>query len=285
MHVLVHKKPSQQQHELSVFIQLILPANNGTLVNCFIWRIAYLVHVESFLKLFCTQNTSGCAHRGHVHALYRSTHVYVHTKYLVYTLHVTPYRVLHNYRAEYLMNELPSTRRTHLSTTNHKSFVEAGGNLIKAKFHCNVIRPAILQFPINDVCTPVLHLDLGIFAWLYEAMMKDVLELDELLGKLLMQANQSDSEVCVSQKHLHDCQALRSTAVGKCNCVKYQLDYVVFHAQRSGLTVHLQALAGTLQLQWTELSKEVEECIKSEEAKRKAVKALEKKIWSLPYFS
>ena len=181
-------------------------------------------------------------------------------------------------------HRLQSTPRT-LDTlhTNHMSFIEAGGNLIKAKFHCNVIRPAILQFPINDVCIPVLHLDLGIFAWLYEAMMKDVLELDELLGKLLMQANQSDSEcfrsLCESQKSLHDCQALRTTAVSKCNNVKYQLDYVVCHAQRSGLTMHLQALAGTLQLQWTELSKEVEECIKNEEeAKRKAEKALEKKI-------
>ena len=174
-------------------------------------------------------------------------------------------------------HRLQSTLWTlHTLHTNHMSFIEAGGNLIKAKFHCNVIRPAKLQFPINDVCIPVLHLDLEVFAWLYEAMMKDVLELDELLGKLLMQANQSDSEcfrsLCESQKSLHDCQALHSTAVSKCNSVKYQMDYVVCHVQRSGLTMHLQALGGTLQLQWTELLKEVEECIKMKKKLKERLK-------------
>ena len=41
----------------------------------------------------------------------------LHTHY-VYTLNVTPYRVLHSYRAGYLTNELSSTWRTRLTTTS-----------------------------------------------------------------------------------------------------------------------------------------------------------------------
>ena len=46
--------------------------------------------------------------------------VRIHTclrSHYVCTLYVSPYRVLHNYRAEYLMNELSSTRRTRLTTS------------------------------------------------------------------------------------------------------------------------------------------------------------------------
>ena len=36
----------------------------------------------------------------------------------------------------------------------------------------------MLPIPLEDVCLPALHLDLGIFPWLYEAMLADAKQLD-----------------------------------------------------------------------------------------------------------
>ena len=52
-------------------------------------------------------------------------------------------------------------------------FVAAGAIHNQAKRH-NVIKPVILPIPVEDVVIPVLHLDLGIFPWVFEAFMGEV---------------------------------------------------------------------------------------------------------------
>ena len=42
--------------------------------------------------------------------------------------------------------------------------------------------PYKLPIPLEDVCLPALHLDLGIFPWLYEAMLADARQLDYWLA-------------------------------------------------------------------------------------------------------
>ena len=65
--------------------------------------------------------------------------------------------------------------------TDYNGFEAAGGQLPRAKFYNNVVRSLILPIPIRHVIIPILHLDLGIFTWLYEALMKDLQELDAQL--------------------------------------------------------------------------------------------------------
>ena len=61
---------------------------------------------------------------------------------------------------------------------NLKAFQADGSRLPRAKMFQNVIRPALLQIPLEWVCIPSLHLDLGIYLWLYEAMIADLRDLD-----------------------------------------------------------------------------------------------------------
>lgn len=67
--------------------------------------------------------------------------------------------------------------------TNHASFLASGGNLQNAKFHNNAIRKAILPVHLEDVCIPVLHLDLGIYPWMNEALCAEAQKIDSGLTK------------------------------------------------------------------------------------------------------
>ena len=73
----------------------------------------------------------------------------------------------------------PSTLRS-LSTLNEnfKKFEADGSRLPPAKYHNNVIRPALLPISLDWVCIPVLHLDLGIYMWLFQAFTADIHQLD-----------------------------------------------------------------------------------------------------------
>ena len=82
-----------------------------------LYNSEHLVRVKSFLKLFLyipyrwMRTPWPCSRMVQIYTCSRA--------HYVYTLNVTPYRVLHNYRIEYILNELSSTWRTRL-TTNRK---------------------------------------------------------------------------------------------------------------------------------------------------------------------
>ena len=60
----------------------------------------------------------------------------------------------------------------------HTRYVAAGSNLTNAKNFNNIIRPAILPIPLIQVSIPVLHLDLGIFPWMFTAFERELQGLD-----------------------------------------------------------------------------------------------------------
>ena len=86
--------------------------------------------------------------------------------------------------------EPKSERPTHEARTllglaeDYKRFCEDGARIRRAKEFNNVIRPALLLVPIEDVCILALHLDLGIYPWMFEAMLADLQSLDLLLDLL-----------------------------------------------------------------------------------------------------
>ena len=61
------------------------------------------------------------------------------------------------------------------------------------KFH-NVIHPAILPIPVGDVCILALHLDLGIFPYLYYAFVHELHRVDLQITQK-MSASADDGEV------------------------------------------------------------------------------------------
>ena len=62
--------------------------------------------------------------------------------------------------------------------TDHGKFMEDGSILSHAKLFNNVIRPIVLPIPVSHVAIPSLHLDLGIFPWLFNAFEVDLHCLD-----------------------------------------------------------------------------------------------------------
>lgn len=62
--------------------------------------------------------------------------------------------------------------------TDHAAFVLAGSVTGNAKKFNNVIRPQLLPIPVEDVCVPALHLDLGIFPYLFYAFVDELRRVD-----------------------------------------------------------------------------------------------------------
>ncbi len=72
-----------------------------------------------------------------------------------------------------------------------QKFQADGSRLPQAKFFNNVIRPALCPIPIDWVCIPALHLDLGIYAWMFDAFIADMRQLDM---RLAMQLGKSGTD-------------------------------------------------------------------------------------------
>ena len=60
---------------------------------------------------------------------------------------------------------------------DHQRFLCDGSRVSHAK-NFNVIRPILLPIPVADAVVPGLHLDLGIFAWLFERLERELNQLD-----------------------------------------------------------------------------------------------------------
>ena len=78
--------------------------------------------------------------------------------------------------------------------SDYQAFQTAGAVLANAKKFNNVIRPAILPIPIDDVCIPALHLDLGIFPYLFYAFVHELRRVDlKMAEKLCASAGDRDA--------------------------------------------------------------------------------------------
>ena len=156
-----------------------------------------------------------------------------------------------------------SVPRTLESLSEDLTRYEADGRVLtRAKNYNNVIRPVLLPIPITNACIRALHLDLGIFVYLYDAMLADSRELDLLLAKEVENFDGLGSNFAnlvrmnnnykVSQAKLAEVNVAVSTS---CN----QLSWLALHMQEpmhcaaTGMHVNHQSLVGELQMQCREL--------------------------------
>ena len=73
----------------------------------------------------------------------------------------------------------------------HRIMVAASTSFQAAKLLHNAVRPLILPIEIADTVIPALHLDMGIFSWLFDHMEKEV---QQLHRHLALQCASSDED-------------------------------------------------------------------------------------------
>ena len=119
---------------------------------------------------------------------------------------------------------------------DYNGFEAAGGQLLKAKFYSNVIWRPILPIPISHVIIPILHLDLGIFTWLSEALMKDLQELDAQLAIKCEPLTAADAtafqKLCELNGQLRSEEVAANTVQAQREGIVQQLQFVALHLQQ-----------------------------------------------------
>ncbi|XP_065192129.1 uncharacterized protein LOC135823213 [Sycon ciliatum] len=154
-------------------------------------------------------------------------------------------------------------------SSNLLEFIADGERLPNAKLHNNVIRPAILPVPLPNVIVPVLHLDLGIFAWMFDAMLKDLRELDKLLAsKAQSAAGDSDAFGRLSglYRDHHDAEEQIAAASEQASGYQQQLNYVALHAHNQGVTGgNLEFVCEQIRAEWQKANDTVVEMTNAKE--------------------
>ena len=83
---------------------------------------------------------------------------------------------IQQYPADWEQQPEPCTLNT--LSLHHGQFMADGERLSKAKHLYNATRPAMLSVPIDHVCLPALHLDLGIYLWVFDSFVKECRRID-----------------------------------------------------------------------------------------------------------
>ena len=89
-----------------------------------------------------------------------------------------------------LDEQAPRTLQT--LQTDHQRCVDAGSRLSQAKLFNNAVLPLSLPIEIVNAVIPALHLDLGIFAWLFDHMEKELQQLDFQVAVHYAPSNEDD---------------------------------------------------------------------------------------------
>ena len=129
------------------------------------------------------------------------------------------------------MQDLPKASKKPVLRTlqsmhdNLKAFQADGSRLPRAKMFQNVIRPALLQIPLEWVCIPSLHLDLGIYLWLYEAMISDLRDLDVAMAAEIGKSGMDEAD-SVSFAEAAQLNSDISETMTKRNLIKDQAEVI-----------------------------------------------------------
>ena len=119
---------------------------------------------------------------------------------------------------------------------DYNGFEAAGGQLPKAKFYNNVIWRPILPIPISHVIIFILHLDLGNFTWLSEALTKDLQELDAQLAIKCEPLTAADAtafqKLCELNGQLRSEELAANTVQAQREGIVQQLQFVALHLQQ-----------------------------------------------------
>ena len=159
--------------------------------------------------------------------------------------------------------------------SDYAGFVAAGAIHNQAKRHNNVIRPVILPIPVEDVVIPVLHLDLGIFPWIFEAFMGEVQSVDLVLAMKTAPVNDDGrlfTELAQSFRQLHEVEVELADVTAQRDALQQQLQHVILFLQQGAQ--QLEATAQLLQQQWQQ---EDSNCAGLEEQKRQLTSDINKK--------
>ena len=108
---------------------------------------------------------------------------------------------------------------------NLKAFQADGSRLPRAKMFQNVIQPALLPIPLEWVCIPSLHLDLGIYLWLYEAMIADLRDLDVAMAAEIGKSGMDEAD-SVSFAEAAQLNSDISETMTKRNLIKDQAEVI-----------------------------------------------------------
>ena len=149
-------------------------------------------------------------------------------------------------------------RSLHSMNECYKSFSTAGHVLAKAKHFYNCIRPSLFCIEPQDVCVPVLHLDLGIFPWLFESMIRDAKDIDTTLAQISLSVSESASAefskaVRQQQQIQHDRDQLQTL-----NTQMHQKQFQLLQwlLQQHNLNMqqqHIEHVSQTIQTEWRNL--------------------------------
>ena len=126
-----------------------------------------------------------------------------------------------------------------------------------------MIRKAILPVELQDVCIPVLHLDLGIYPWIYGALCADAHQIDIALSKcMFLAADDGDSAAFTalinSYKNVHDTATQQLHLQSEAQSILRQLQCVTLHIQQQEVVAAgLQTVASNLHFLWKEKEKEL----------------------------
>ena len=149
-------------------------------------------------------------------------------------------------------------RSLQLLRADHEKFVAAGSALSSAKHYNNVIRSPILPIELEEICIPVLHLDLGIFPWLYEAMLRDsdALDLELACSGANVPGSDSFTIIAEKQKALQEKQEKYSQEAHQASVYEAQLQWLVSQADTIQPTlpqgVQVEQIAAQLHKQWNQ---------------------------------
>ena len=92
-----------------------------------------------------------------------------------------------------------------------------------------------MPIEISNVCVPVLHLDLGIYPWLFEAMEQDAENIDLALAKSArdVQSSTSFNEVAAKQNQLRSLTEEKVLQEEQVHLAQTQLQWVLLNAQQA----------------------------------------------------
>ena len=120
----------------------------------------------------------------------------------------------------------------------------------------------------------MLHLDLGIFPWMYDARCNDVYQLDVALAQssavILQAGDRSQFEALISaHQPVEDARRLHERAETAANDVLTQLQYLLLHTQSTTAENIYQAAATIMHAQWREKQGEAASLAKSSGEQKK----------------
>ena len=116
---------------------------------------------------------------------------------------------------------------------DHAAFVSSGARLVNAKKFNNCIRLPVLPMELENVIIPVLHLDLGIFPWIFSALTNDCQTLDcELAAAGTAAGTDSESFTAAVAKHteLNRKRSNLEMEEAVSNNLQHQLEWLAVHA-------------------------------------------------------